>query len=89
MYNYISKPVLILLGLICLCLAATDFFVTRHASLHFTATPLFYCGLGFIAYAALIFMAKALRPLISRPENYYGRESIDAEDRTTQEVKHD
>lgn len=86
MHNYISKPVLIVLGLLCIGLAAPDFYLARHATFGFANIPLFYCALGFIAYAALIFTAKALRRLISRPENYYGRESIDAE---TNEAKHD
>ncbi|MES1990466.1 MAG: hypothetical protein V4441_05885 [Pseudomonadota bacterium] len=74
-----SRSVLIALGLICLVLAVPDFFLARHASLSLANIPLFYCLLGFVAYAALIFMAKGLRRLISRPENYYGRKSIDDE----------
>jgi len=85
MHNYMSKPVLIILGLICAALAVADFFSTRHSSLGIADMPLFYCVTGFVAYAALIFMAKALRRLVSRPENYYGREAIDTES----EAKHD
>ena len=89
MRNYISKPVLIVLGLICIGLAGTDFFLSRHSSLGFDGIPLFYCVLGFVAYAAFIFIAKGLRRLISRPENYYGRKSIDAESPKANEAKHD
>lgn len=86
MHNYISKPVLIVLGSVCALLAVADLYFARHASFEFANTPLFYCVLGFVTYATLIFMAKALRRLISRSENYYRREAIDAE---TNEAKHD
>lgn len=85
MTNYITRSVLIVLGLICIGLAAVDLYVARHSSLGFDSIPFFYCVLGFIAYAALIFMAKALRRVISRPENYYGLQAIDSES----EAKHD
>lgn len=85
MTNYITKPVLVVLGLICICLAAADLYFARHSSLGFDSVPFFYCVLGFVAYATLIFMAKALRRLISQPENYYGNQAVDSES----EARHD
>lgn len=80
MNKYITNNVLYVLGAICVALAAADFFRDRHGHFDIESQPLIFCAFGFIAYIALIFAAKALRRIIIRPEDYYGREATDAED---------
>ncbi|HEX7775249.1 MAG TPA: hypothetical protein VF449_01845 [Parvibaculum sp.] len=79
MKTYITNWVLIGLGVICATLAAADILRGHHGTFDVEHLPLFYCVFGFVVYAALIFLAKALRRLILRPEDYYGRTSTDAE----------
>jgi len=50
----------------------------RHATLFVEGLPGFYSGWGFVAIVALILLAKQLRRLVMRPENYYG-ETDDAD----------
>jgi hypothetical protein len=80
MNEYVTNKVLAGLGVICLALAAADLFRDRHGVFGIESTPLFYCAFGFFIYVLVIFAAKALRRLILRPEDYYGREATDAED---------
>jgi hypothetical protein len=77
--TYITNKVLYALGAICLALIVVDFIRDRHGVFELESLPLFFCLFGFIIYAVLIVMAKGLRRLIERPENYYGKEAIDAE----------
>jgi hypothetical protein len=80
MNTYITKPVLFVLGAICLGLAAADFFRERHGHFDIESMPLIWCVFGFAVYVVVIFMAKALRRVILRPEDYYGDEATDRED---------
>lgn len=80
MSEYITNKVLAALGAAGLGLAAADFFVDRHGSFPIEHMLLFYCLFGFVVYAGLIFLAKGLRRLILRPEDYYGAEATDRED---------
>nr|RAV98192.1 hypothetical protein DBT41_14740 [Aerococcus urinae] len=79
MKTYITNKVLIALGTICFVLAGLDIAIGHHGSFGIDALPFFYCLFGFVIYVALIFAATALRRLIPRPEDYYGRNAIDAE----------
>lgn len=79
MNTYITNKVLYTLGAICLALVVVDFVRDRHGIFDVESLPLFFCLFGFVVYGALIVMAKGLRRLIERPENYYGKEAIDAE----------
>ncbi len=79
MNTYITNPVLIILGIICAAVAGADFFRDGHGYFPVEHLPLIYCAFGFVVYGALIFLAKGLRVLIERPENYYGDAAIDAE----------
>ena len=40
----------------------------------------FYAFYGFVSFTFIIFAAKALRSIIMRPEDYYGKKSIDTEE---------
>jgi hypothetical protein len=44
----------------------------RHVSLFVEGLPGFYPLWGFIAIALLIMLARQLRRIVMRPENYYG-----------------
>lgn len=43
----------------------------RHASLFVEGLPGFYAAWGFAGIALLIFLAKLLRRIVMRPEDYY------------------
>ena len=48
-----------------------DLFIHKHAEFHWTGIPEFYALFGFISCVLLIFIAKILRMIIKRDENYY------------------
>lgn len=56
-------------ALIILLLA--DPFIARHVHFPWERVPAFYAVYGFIACVSLIFMAKLLRLLVKRKEDYY------------------
>ncbi len=49
-----------------------EFFVHRHQEFAFSGFPGFYALVGFAAYCVIVLGAKALRPLLKRPEDFYG-----------------
>ncbi len=52
----------------------------------------FYAFYGFVAFSFIIFAATALRGLIKRPEDYYGKKAIDRENypkEGTERIDHD
>jgi hypothetical protein len=51
--------------------AFLDFVVDRHEELHFAETYLFHCIYGFVACVILVLVAKELRKVLMRPEDYY------------------
>jgi len=60
-YFYIS--LIVLLGI--------DFFITKHVHFPWERAPGFYAVYGFIGCVSLIFVAKILRLLVRRKEDYY------------------
>jgi hypothetical protein len=56
----------------CGLLLAIDFVYHRHADFEFEQFFGFYGLYGFGACVALVLIAKELRKLLSRPEDYYG-----------------
>ena len=68
------------LALLCFALFLIDFTYHKHGHFHIEEIPGFYGAYGFFMFTALILVAKALRLLIKRPENYYGDKAIDGED---------
>lgn len=85
MFHWVDRPgnatklVRILIGL-CIVVFLLNF--TYSGKGHYSAEniPGFYAAYGFIAFTFIIFAAKALRTLIKRPENYYGKKVVDAEE---------
>lgn len=69
-----------ILGAICLGLFLYDFTFEKHGHFEMEHLPGFFGVFGFIAFAAVIFGAKALRVLIKRPEDFYADKAIDSED---------
>ena len=51
----------------------------RHVNFDVEETPFIYGLFGFVVYAVIVFLAKGLRRLISRPEDYYGPHATDSE----------
>jgi hypothetical protein len=60
-YFYIALIVLLLI----------DFFTPKHGHFPWEEAPGFYAVYGFIGCVSLIFIAKGLRLLVKRKENYY------------------
>lgn len=63
---------------VCIALAALDLLALagvwhRHASFFLEGLPSFYSVWGFVGIVLLIVLAKGLRKLVMRRENYYDR----------------
>ena len=63
----------LLYALYCVCalLLAADFLVQRHTQHAWDGWPGFYAGYGFVGCVLLVLIAKLLRLVLKRPENYY------------------
>ena len=57
--------------LILVILLAIDLFIHRHGDFPWEETPEFFAVFGFVACVVLVFIAKALRLLVERKEDYY------------------
>ncbi len=68
------------LAVICLLLFLYDFTFEKHGKFDVENIPGFFGFYGFVSFTGLILLAKALRVLIKRPEDYYADKSIDTED---------
>jgi uncharacterized membrane protein AbrB (regulator of aidB expression) len=62
-----------LLYLACALLLVADLFIHRHAGHAWESLWSFYAFFGFTACVLLVLLAKQLRKLLKRPENYYDR----------------
>ena len=60
-FFYISLVVLLIV----------DFFIHKHADFPWESAPDFFAVYGFVSCVLLIFIAKGLRILIKRDEDYY------------------
>ena len=56
---------------ICIILVIADFVVHRHISLSWEKIPAFYAIYGFVACVVLVIIAKAMRKVVMRKEDYY------------------
>jgi len=56
---------------ICFLLVVADFIFHRHIGLAWEKIPAFYAIYGFVACVVLVVIAKEMRKLIMRKENYY------------------
>ena len=60
-YFYIFLGILLIL----------DFFIPKHGHFPWESAPEFFAVYGFVACVSLIFVAKLLRLLVKRKEDYY------------------
>jgi len=67
------RRLLRVLYLACALLLAADLFVHRHAEHDWESLWGFYAGFGFAACVSLVLIARQLRKLLKRPEDYYER----------------
>ncbi len=63
--------VLRILYILCAALFALDFVVHRHIETGFERLPAFYAIYGFIACVLLVLIAKEMRKVVMRSEDYY------------------
>lgn len=68
------------LAVFCGLLFLADFAYEKHGKFDIENLPGFFGVYGFICFTGLILLAKGLRVLIKRPEDYYGDKAIDRED---------
>ena len=66
---------------LCVGLVIADFVVHRHIYNDLEKIPAFYALYGFVACVILVFVAKWLRTLLMRDENYY-EAPLDATEQT-------
>ena len=52
-------------------LLAIDLFISKHGHFAWEEAPFFFAAYGFIGCVSLIFIAKILRFLVKRKEDYY------------------
>ncbi len=57
--------------IICVLLVIADFILHRHIELAWEKIPAFYAIYGFIACVVLVLIAKQMRKVLMRRENYY------------------
>ena len=67
------RRVLRLLYLCCILLLAADLFIHRHVLHDWESLWGFYSLFGFVACVSLVLLAKQLRKIVMRPEDYYDR----------------
>jgi len=56
---------------ICILLVIADFIIHRHVGLAWEKIPAFYAIYGFVACVILVILAKELRKIVMRKEDYY------------------
>jgi len=71
--NNVRRVVRILIG-ICIALVSIDFIYHRHVVHPWEAIWGFYAIYGFAACVALVLIAKEIRKLVMRSEDYYTRD---------------
>ena len=67
------KRMLGILYLCCALLLVADLFIHRHVTHAWESLWGFYALFGFLACVVLVLLAKQLRKILKRPEDYYDR----------------
>ena len=65
------KRVLNVFYTLCVILVLADFVIHRHIGLVWENIPAFYAIYGFVACVALVVVAKLIRKVVMRKEDYY------------------
>ncbi|PKQ08472.1 MAG: hypothetical protein CVT73_07085 [Alphaproteobacteria bacterium HGW-Alphaproteobacteria-12] len=68
------------LAIVCVGLGLADFAYHKHTEFPIEQFPAIYGLFGFTVYVIVIFLAKGLRPIVRRREDYYEPFAIDTED---------
>ncbi len=68
------------LGVVCALLVVADFTYHKHFYMDFLYTPLIYPVLGIAFIVGMVIVARVLRALVHRPEEFYAPYGIDAEE---------
>ncbi|MDP6969535.1 MAG: hypothetical protein QGG88_10570 [Gammaproteobacteria bacterium] len=68
----ISKILKVFYG-VCILLVAADFIVHRHIYHSWENIPAFYAVYGFIGCVMLVIVAKAMRKVLMKEEDYYDK----------------
>jgi hypothetical protein len=74
--RWLDKPgsvdlIVKILVAVCVLTVLADFFYDKHGEFHFQEFPGFDAAYGFIAYVGLVNLAKGVRVLLMRREDYY------------------
>jgi hypothetical protein len=56
---------------VCMLVVVADFFYHKHGHFSFEQIIGFHAGFGFVAYVGLVLLAKQLRRVLKRDEDYY------------------
>lgn len=75
-YYFFDKPenvnrLLNVFYAICVILVIADFIIHRHIGFSWENIPAFYALYGFVACVTLVVIAKKIRTIVIRKENYY------------------
>ena len=70
----------------CVLVVLLDLTYEKHGYMEMERYFGFYAAYGFIMFTGLIFVAKALRWFVKRPEDYYGDKAIDTEEFPEEEL---
>ena len=65
------KRVIYALGAVCALFLGADFLIERHVDHPWEILPGFYAVYGFVACVALVLIAKEMRKVLRRKEDYY------------------
>jgi hypothetical protein len=84
LYSWVDRPgsvnkLTAVLAVLCLLSVVADFTYEKYGHFAEESTIGFYAIYGFISFTLLIFVARGLRVLMMRPENFYGDKAVDAE----------
>ena len=75
-----DKKIFVALAFVCLAVFLLEWTYEKHGHFHIEDVKGFYAYYGFIMFTGLILVAKGLRVLIKRPEDYYGDKAVDTEE---------
>ena len=81
-----------ILAMVCALLFLSEFTFHKHVIVAVENIPGFYGIFGFVMFTALILVAKMLRTIIKRREDYYAPKAIDSEEypqADTERLDHD
>lgn len=79
---FTERPVVLIIGLalICAILVLSDLIHHKHGHFSFEEWFGFFGLFGFVVYMTIVLLAKSLRSVIKRNEDYWGNKSIASED---------